>query len=158
MSRLLRTIVHAVIILAVTQALTVLAGAAPRPGIALFLGFIRGPDHGVSFSISTALVINKQRALLFGQLFLTLLLLWPPHGAELATACLPIAAGLAAGFGIAALLTESNPPAAPAALPPRIVYDNARPTAHPTEPDERPERTWSDRRTPRHAPPRDYGS
>jgi hypothetical protein len=154
-SRLARIIVHAVIILALTQVLTVLAGAAPRPGIAMLLGFLLGPDHGLSFSISTALALNKQRALLFGQLFLTLLLLWPPHGAELSAACLPIAAGLAAGFSIAALLTESNPPVVTPALPPRIAYDNPRPTSHPT--DERPDRSWSDRRAPRHAPPRDYG-
>jgi hypothetical protein len=155
MSRLARTIVHAVIFLAFTYVMTLLAGTTPRPGIAMLLSLLLGTDHGVSFSISAALALNRQRTLLFVQLFITVLLLWPPHGADLAIACLPIALGLAAGMSITRLINDTTEPAAPPALPPRIVYDHPRPTLSAAT-DERPTDHSLDRRAPRHPGPRDY--
>ncbi|MDQ6891126.1 MAG: hypothetical protein M3167_00390 [Acidobacteriota bacterium] len=113
MSTLLRTLAHAILIIAASN----LVGLAPtNAGLHAILGALL-TGHAIPFGITFACILNNQRWLLTSTLALLLLAAWPLRTEQLVTLTISVAGGLALGTLARRIHHDAQPAQPPSVLP-----------------------------------------
>ena len=105
----LRTLIHALLVLALSNVANLVVQHAQRPGLQELFTLLKTGAF-LPFAVATAAAMNHQRSLILPLLTFTLLIAWPFTIQDLPALLTPIALGVIIGSGLRHLLRNEPAP------------------------------------------------